>query len=359
MLLTRLILDFPRRPFAGPVRCRRSFGWLPLLLLALCAQPFPTSAETEATFNNPIVERGADPWVLQHGDDYLYCFSRRGGIHVSRTNRLEHIGDAEPVTVWRPPPGEPYSRNLWAPELFHLEGRFYIYVAADDGENANHRMWVLEGDVADPQMPFELKGKITSDDDHWAIDGTVLTLPDGQLYFVWSGWEGRENVQQNLYLAPMSNPWTISGPRVLISEPTHAWERNGRPLINEGPQALWNDDHLFLIYSASGSWTDDYCLGQLKWTGGDPLTPDAWIKHPEPVFSRTDEVFGPGHASFVKSPDRTEDWIVYHAARHQGGGWDRNIRMQPFTWKSDGSPDFGKPVPPGRPLSVPSRSDQE
>jgi GH43 family beta-xylosidase len=56
----------------------------------------------------------------------------------------------------------------------------------------------------------------------------------------------------------------------------------------------------------------------------------------------------------VKSPDGTEDWIIYHAAKHSGAGWDRNLRAQKFTWQADGSPDFGTPVSAGVPLTVPS-----
>jgi GH43 family beta-xylosidase len=179
-------------------------------------------------------------------------------------------------------------------------------------------------------------------------------MPDGNLYFVWSGWEGFEDVMQNLYIAPMSDPFTISGERVCISRPEHDWEKRVRPWVNEGPEPLWNGSRLFIIYSASGSWTDHYCLGQLSFMGGDPLDPNSWKKKTEPVFRATDSVFGPGHCSFVKSRDGKEDWIVYHSAREKGSGWRRQINMQKFTWHHDGSPDFGIPIAPGEPIPLPS-----
>lgn len=333
------------------VRC---FTAIPLLLgwLAVAAEP-------RTTFTNPILTHGADPWVLHRGNAYHYCFSRDRQVWVGTSRRLEQIGAVAPVPVWTPGPGHPWSRNLWAPELHFLRGRYYIYVAADDGDNARHRMFVLEGDSSDPQRPFQLRGKIHAPDDHWAIDGTVLTLPGDRLYFLWSGWEGETNGQQNLYIAPMSDPLTISGPRVRISEPTRDWERHGRPWVNEGPQVLWHGDRFWVIYSASGSWTDDYCLGALEWSGGDVLRPESWVKRPAPVFARTETVFGPGHASFVTSPDGTEDWIVYHAAQFRGAGWKRDIRMQRFAWNADGSPDFGTPVATGVPLALPSGTPAE
>ena len=50
---------------------------------------------------------------------------------------------------------------------------------------------------------------------------------DKQLYMIWSGWEGDENGQQNIYIAKMKNPWTIEGNRVQISSPTFDWETIG------------------------------------------------------------------------------------------------------------------------------------
>jgi len=86
----------------------------------------------------------------------------------------------------------------------------------------------------------------------------------------------------------------------------------------------------------------------LIFTGDDPLDPGAWTKHPEPVFKCSEEngVCGPGHNGFFKSPDGTEDWIVYHANDSPEDVCDnrRMTRAQPFTWNEDGTPNFGVPV---------------
>jgi GH43 family beta-xylosidase len=308
------------------------------------------------TFVNPIVESGADPWVIYWRGGYLYCRVSAGNrITVSRALRLQDVGLAEHSVVWAPPRGTSYSENVWAPELHRLEGRWYIYFAADDGHNANHRMYVLESVSDDPQGKFEFRGKVADPSDRWAIDGTILPLEDGSKYFIWSGWEGQDDGQQNLYIARMTNPWSLDGERVCISAPEFAWEKVGAPRVNEAPQVLrGHNGGLFVIYSASGSWTDDYCLGQLTCAGRDLLDRAAWVKKSSPVFSRTSEVFGPGHACFLKSPDGSEDWIVYHAAKHRGAGWHRDVRAQSFLRRADGSPDFGTPVPAGVPLRRPS-----
>jgi GH43 family beta-xylosidase len=329
----------------NPLRLRR---WLAIFALAT------TFSSHAGTFTNPIVNSGADPWVVRHGAEYFFIQSHgRRGIYVSRAASPVEIGKNPPIRVWNPPPGRAYSKELWAPELHYLRGNWYIYFAADDGDNANHRIYVLQGTSQDPRQPFVFFGELKLPENRWAIDGTVLTVSN-ELYFVWSGWVGTENIDQRIYIARMQDPLTVIGNRVCISRPEFDWEKRGNPLINEGPEALWHNGKLFIIYSASGSWGDDYCLGQLTFKGGDPLRADSWVKKSTPVFARTSDVFGLGHCCFVESPDGAEDWIIYHAAKYSGAGWNRNVRAQKFSWNADGSPNFGTPVSVGEPLSLPS-----
>jgi GH43 family beta-xylosidase len=289
-----------------------------------------------------ILCTGADPWVIHHEGRFLYCHTLGDGVAVRRADSLGALGEAVPVRIWQAPDSGPYSREIWAPELHFVENRWYVYVAADDGDNANHRTIVLRSETDDPLGPYAALGKLALTPDRWSIDCTLLER-SGQLYAIWSGWDGFENTAQNLYICPLDDPFTPSGKRVLISTPDFEWEKRGSggpgnlPAINEGPQVLQRNDTTHVIYSAAGSWCDDYCLGRLTLLpGADPLDADAWEKHPEPVFEKTETVFGPGHCSFA------DNWIVYHSARSSGSGWDRVVRAQAFTWDGD-VPNFGRP----------------
>lgn len=296
----------------------------------------------------PLVASGADPWVVRWADAYYYCrVEPDGTVRIGRAATLADVARAEFRDVWTPPPGTPYSHDVWAPELHRLDGRWYVYVAAGDGDNRTHRMHVLVGPEGDPRGDYRYGGTISDAADRWAIDGTVAEIA-GRRYFVWSSWPSDVDVQQDLTIAAMVSPTELAGTGVRISSPEHPWERVGRPVVNEAPQLLTRGDRTFLVYSASGSWTDDYCLGRLELVGADPLDPASWVKHPEPVFARTADVQAPGHACFVTTCGGTCDWIVYHAAKHPGAGWDRDVRAQRFTWAADGTPDFGRPVPPDR-----------
>ena len=115
-----------------------------------------------------------------------------------------------------------------------------------------------------------------------------------------------------------------------------------------------------VVYSASGCWTPYYALGMLTArTDADLLNPKSWTKSPQPVFKQSPEngVYGTGHNGFFKSPDGTEDYILYHArdtetdpARQD----TRSPRAQKFTWDARGYPIFGVPLPTSRPLPKPS-----
>ncbi|MCC6492801.1 MAG: family 43 glycosylhydrolase [Pirellulales bacterium] len=302
---------------------------------------------------------GADPFVIRWQGSYLHIRSSGGSIYIDKADRLEDVHAADPnstsVRAWTPPGGTAYSTMLWAPELHQIDGKWYIYVAAAaNNDNDTHRMYVLERDNPNPMGSYVFKGQLTPTPDRWAIDGTVVQWQD-QLYFVWSGWPGSANGQQNLYIAPMSNPWTISGNRSLLSTPSFSWERHGMP-INEGPQVLIHEGQLHIIYSASGYWTNEYALGRLTYDGVGPITSAlSWTKAPSPVFKQSGAIVGVGHASFTESPDGTESWIVYHA-HHDPDVWqdDRDVLIQPFAWFADGTPNFGPPIPKTTRIEVPS-----
>jgi GH43 family beta-xylosidase len=293
--------------------------------------------------------------MIFHGGYYYYSETRnKRHIFIRRSRTIAGIGSDPGVCVWSAPSRGGNCDNVWAPELHLIDGRWFIYYAADDRRNSNHRMWVLECEGSDPCGRYACRGRL--DTDGWAIDGTVLTV-EGRKYFVWSGWPGKHNGQQNLYIAGMKDPVTISSERVLIASPEQRWERVAMPIC-EGPQVLKRNGDLFIVYSASASWTPDYCLGLLHNKTKDVLNPSNWVKH-GPVFKKTEHVWGVGHCSFVKSLCQTEDWIVYHSKSSLRHGWrDRDVHAKPFSWGSDGFPDFGEPLPRSFPISRPVRPRQ-
>lgn len=332
------------------------------LLLALSAFAcFPASAAE--TFVNPVSE-GADPWVTRHGNQYIWCHSDNNqGVALWVSDRLTSIGTRH--VVWTAPEKGPFSKEVWAPELHFLDGRWFIYVAASDGKNANHLAYVLSSRDEDPLGPYTVQGPMATgagedgkSPNIWAIDMTVLEQ-GGKRYAIWSGWDAPATDQQFLYIAPMKSPTELAGPRVLICKnDTYLWERTEEKTdsrgLAEGPQVLQNAGRTFVTYSTAASWLPTYKLGLLELTGKDPLDPTAWTKHPEPVFQGNASTYGVGHSCFVKSPDGSEWWHVFHAKRDRGTGWRRAVFIQPFTFDEKGFPNFGSPIAAGTEIPRPS-----
>ena len=292
-----------------------------------------------------IQRRGADPWAVCADGQIYYTQTTGKEVKIWTAPTVAGLATARPVKVWKPSYRErEASQHIWAPELHQIDGRWYIYFAADSGRNESHRMFVLES-VGGPLGPYNLKGRVAlPGEDRWAIDGTVLNW-NGELYFAWSGWPGPEDGQQNIYIARMANPWTLTGEVGLISAPEFRWES----WINEGPVFLSRGRSLSLIYSANKSWTDHYRLGRLDFSGTNLVDPSNWRKYPKAVFdsvrSGTTPILAPGHCSFLQDEDGA-DWIFYHVARAPGSGWSREVRAQRFNWSADGIPDLGKPLLP-------------
>ena len=93
--------------------------------------------------------------MIYHGGFYYYSEARdRRDIYIRRARTIGAIGQDPGVLVWSPPSWGMNSDNVWAQELHLINGKWYIYYAADDGENANHRMWVLESDYIIPPGIF-------------------------------------------------------------------------------------------------------------------------------------------------------------------------------------------------------------
>lgn len=284
---------------------------------------------------------GQDPWVVTHAGSFLLVQSAGGNrrILVKRFNDLERMDRNVETVIWSPTRGSAQYRQVWAPELHQLEGRWYVYFAAGDGQMANQRMFALVAD--DPLGPYTELGPVRDPrHDEWAIDMTVFTH-GGQLYALWSGWEGpRDGFPQNLYVAPMANPWTISGDRRCLARPEYGWETSVAPVI-EGPTVIRHagSGRLFILYAADASWTTAYKTGLMEWTGGDVTDPVAWRRSADPWFSNG------GHGCVVDTTAGSR--FVYHRKLTGEPGWaDREICSVPLFWDPDGYPLVQTVAPP-------------
>jgi GH43 family beta-xylosidase len=309
-------------------------------------------------FSNPLLDTGADPWVTYDRGYYYYTNTMGDRLQIWKTKDITELRSAATKVVWRAPANGPNSASIWAPELHRLNGKWYLYFTGSDrahDDDEHRHQFVLENGSADPLSGrWVERGMLVTA--RPGIDGTVFS-DHGQLYFVYSAYVGPKS---DLVIAPMVNPWTLSTTQVDIAQPTFDWEKQGGRQILEGPEFLQGRrGQRILLYSASACWSDDYSIGMLTAAAGANLLDAAsWKKTSEPVFkaSSQNSVYAPGHNGLFKSPDGREDWIIYHANSAPGQRCDsrRAPRIQRFTWRKDGLPDFGVPAPAGVPLPGPS-----
>lgn len=321
------------------------------------APPVVGAEVASATFANPLLSSGPDPWIIQHRGTYYYMHTLGDRIAIWETKDIARLREAESRVVWRAPENGPNAESIWAPELHRFDGKWYIYYSATaSGQKGDsHRgVFVLENSNADPLSgEWVDRGKI--DTRYPGIDGTVFEY-GGKRYFVYSPYVGPDSV---LAIAEMANPWTLDSDEVIIARPDQSWERQGGRQILEGPEFLAGPrGDLFLTYSGSACWSDDYALGLMHApAGSDPLDPSSWTKRTSPVLQSANGVYATGHNGFFVSPDGKENWIIYHANPAPGMKCTRARapHIQRFGWSEEGWPVFGEPVGAGRVLPAPAR----
>ncbi len=332
----------------------------------------------ETRFPNPFIYHRADPFIYKHIDgmyyftasytdmehnldgkyQYLYIILRRsatlGGL-------ADGSGAYEEKTVYERSPiaGGTLSPHIWAPEIHYIDGKWYIYYTTTISDESSWRIrpHCLECRDMDPfngnweqkgPVVTEVKGDIAFTD--FSLDHTHFEH-DGKHYFLWAQ---KTNNISDIFIAQLSNPWTLCTPAVRLSHPEYAWELHGFP-VDEGPGVIKHGGKIFITFSGSG--TDSlYCVGLLYADEkAELLDAASWKKLPYPVFqsSRDTGQFGLGHNSFTRSDDDTEDLIIYHGRQEErylveedyqplyDAG--RNASVGKIYWDEDGMPNFSVP----------------
>ena len=323
-----------------------------------------SEAEPVKTFKNPILDRAAaDPCIVYHDGYYYGTYTEALGISLCRSTSLETLFSGEKVSVFSL--CDEVQGNVWAPELFYnpATDRWYIYSCGSTNgwDFFTIRMFCLESKTNDPFGEYEFKG--FTDPNLLAIDQTMFyDEVSGTLYTAYSEFT---EAGQVIMLAVMENPWTISDKRLRVSYPRYRWEKMGEredkdSRVNEGPVFLEHDGQLSLIYSASGCWSQYYCLGLVAFEGesfsvDEMMDRSNWNKLNHSVFSAANDVYGVGHCSFFTSPDGTETWIAYHGMPTPDAGEEgRFPYAQRISFDEAGLPILGEPLSRDTEIPVPS-----
>lgn len=327
------------------------------------------------SFGNMIRTNGADPWLFTYDGSYYYIATGGSTLTLYRAANLGDFPSAGGRVIYRPEAGKAWSKNLWSPEIHYFSAAdvgeanagWYCFLGSDSGDGfSGQRAYVikcLDGDNLLGRWGHPITGEVNvpqlvtfpdSDyNENELCGGCSVIRIGGKPYitFVSEVGRGASGFHQVICIAEFENPWTIVGTPTVICQPTYAWEKRGYgfagedengnqkwyPQVVEGATAVYGDDgSIFIVYAGSGYWTPYYCLGQLTYTGGDPLLAASWTKKPEPILQKTDELCGTGHASYLTDLNGNR-WICYHAYRGSttvdanGKRKSRNAFVEPYS----------------------------
>ena len=306
-------------------------------------------------FKNPLSNKNfSDPFITYDettGYYYFIASCQCNELTIYRNKTLSGIlNDGDCKVVYKCEGVNQEYGPMWAPEMYKIENKWYIYTSCREVDSDNiwdtKRLMILTSKTEDPFDGFEFASK--PDIKIFAIDPT-FTIIDGKKYMCYS--QVADDGVQVLMIREMKDAMTFTDNVAEIARPTLSWELKegykGNHAIAEGAFFLKKDGRLFIVYSANGCWSDDYCLGVLEYVGGEICDADSWKKHAEPLFVKGNGIFGVGHASFFDSPDKKEVWCAYHCllrSNPERKEMDRHTCIQKISFDKTGYPVMGMPI---------------
>ncbi len=139
-----------------------SMALLTLLLSVSCSRA-PQVQEAPAI----IKGQGSYPFATTDGKNYYFIIQSDHGdsVNVYRTPDLRNLALGEKRALLTSAESGMY--NIWSPELYHIDGKWYLYFESDDGNNTdNHQIFVLENPSEDPWQG------------DWTLHGPIITNPE-------------------------------------------------------------------------------------------------------------------------------------------------------------------------------------
>lgn len=330
---------------------------LNLALLPASAQSASKHAGDQQTYTNPLPLKFGDPYVLfTNGRYYLYGTggSASKGFAAYSSSDLVHWNDEGQVyfhnnkNSWSDPTAA-WEGAYWAPEVYEVKGKYYLFYSAQWKENPTHEVenFRIGVAVADrPTGPFiDLADRPIFDPGYPIIDANVLFDKDGKAYLYYSrccykhpvqsevadwakrkGWfnEIEESWVYGVELKPdfsgvVGEPVLLLRPPVSMKDKQAEWESRSvtSKEVNrrwtEGSVAFRKGDTYYMMYSANYFGGKNYAVGYA--TSNSPLGPFTKAAN-NPVLQKNvaqgGSVTGTGHNSITYSPDGKEMFCVYH-----------------------------------------------
>ena len=308
-------------------------------------------------YTNPLKVQLGDPFVLY----------TKGTYYMYGTGKAEDRGfsayASKDLVNWKPAgqvyfhdnkngwsdPNTPWDGAYWAPEVYEVKGKFYLFYSAQWKVNPKKEMenFKIGVAVADkPTGPFiDLAPKPLFDPGYPIIDANVFFDTDGKSYLYYSRAAYKHPIASEIasqmrkkgkykeieeswvygvelksdFSGVIGQPKLILRPPVKLDDKQAAWESlsvttgevNRR--WTEGSVTFKKDGIYYIMYSANHFGGEHYAVGYA--TSTSPLGTYKKSADNPVLHKNTDKggiVSGTGHNSIVYSPDGKEMFCVYH-----------------------------------------------
>ena len=338
--------------------------------------------------------RGQDPRLVLHNGAYFFTGYLGGNLTLYKSKSMVDLGVGKNVAgTLGSALGSPFYIDSVGGQKV---GAYFIF-----GSTA---LFVNTGDPYDDASAWRKACDLPWTDvgagfNSVPFDFEVFKNPQdgpykGRWYLVWVRADTSQGYIEHIYASEitalstsfiqLSQTAGTAANRIVTARGSSDWA----DVVVEAPGAAISGQSVTLAYSGNGASLTLYALGLTTLTqGADPQRAGAWIdlSHGEcdgfpggsqPVFAKTADVTGPGVARFVKSPDGSEDWMIYNAKifdtfdpsdprrevqQVHNEMWSRYINIQQIKWRtvtcsgqSYTVPDLGQPLAPGQVAKLPA-----
>jgi len=329
----------------------------PLFLQTAVAQTPAKTVAAKSGYTNPLPVQFGDPYVLQTNGMY-YMYGTGGGAEKGFS-----AYSSKDLINWKPEgqvyfhnnkngwsdPKSAWSGAYWAPEVYEVNGKYYLFYSAQWKHNPNNEVenFRIGVAVADkPGGPFiDLTDQPIFDPGYPIIDANVFFDGNGKAYLYYSrccykhavesevasfakqkGWFNHieESWVYGIELKPdfsgvIGEPVLLLRPPVSMKDKQAEWESRSvtSKEVNrrwtEGSVTFKKDNLYYMMYSANHFAGQNYAVGYA--TSASPLGPFKKAAN-NPVLQKNKAkggaVTGTGHNSITYSPDKKEMFCVYH-----------------------------------------------
>ncbi len=308
-------------------------------------------------YSNPLPVAFGDPFILPASDGKYYMYGTGGVEKGFGAYSSDNLVDWEyEGQVYSGDSPESWTeKNYWAPEVYEIDGNYYMFFSADwkvnpTNELENFRIGVAVADK--PTGPFkEVSDKPLFDPGYPIIDANILQH-NGKTYLYYSrccyknpvesevaDWSRAQNLfteieESWVYGVEISNDFaSVIGEPVLLlqppsemSDPQTEWE--SRSVTNgevnrrwtEGSFAFEHNDKIYMMYSANFFGGQNYAVGYA--VSDNPLGPFVKAEN-NPVLEKNTTsggvVTGTGHNMMFRSKDNEKMYTVYHGRTEKTG----------------------------------------